>query len=129
MLRTTFRFALIFLAFWVLGGQWLMLQSVAWANMLRNYSQETKLSKALLNTFDGNHPCPLCRFIQKERSEQENPSKTLVPSPNKSPLCSIVFAALAVIFFIFGKPYFVSVSRLDWNRIPLSPPPKLDHFA
>ncbi len=106
-----------------------MLQSVAWANMIRNYSHETNFKTALSETFDGNHPCPLCRFIQKERSSQGNPSKEALPSPNKAPICAVVFANLATVFFIFGKPYFVSVSRLDWNRIPLSPPPKLDRFA
>src|SRR5579859_4246529 len=75
MKRNGLRFFLLLLAFWVTGGQWLMLQSVAWVNMARTYSQETTWSKALTQTFDGNHPCRLCRFIQKEKAAESTPAK------------------------------------------------------
>ena len=123
MKRSILRASLLLLAFWVTGGQWLMLQSVAWVNMARAYSQETTLSKALAETFDGNHPCRLCRFIQKEKAAENTPTKMTVPS-FKTPLFFVVFAVLAVLFSLFGRLHFAFAVWPSSVRIPLVPPPK-----
>ncbi len=61
------------------GGHWLLLQSVAWGGMLISYSTSTSLSEAINRTFDGEHPCKLCKVIQAGR-EKESDRPTL-PSP------------------------------------------------
>ena len=55
-----------------------MLQVVAWANMLRTYTQEKGLVEGVKDTFDGEHPCPLCQHIDKGRQEEQkqNPVPT-----------------------------------------------------
>lgn len=82
-----------------LGLHWHLLQSIAWARMLADYSRTGSWTEALEKTFDGEHPCPLCLQIkasrqQEERERQETPgsigerfsplfcegSPTLVPS-------------------------------------------------
>jgi hypothetical protein len=47
------------------GLHWTALQSVAWAGMLLNYSRCGSITSAVEKTFDGAHPCPLCKAIAK----------------------------------------------------------------
>ena len=49
------------------GGHWMLLQSVAWAGMIVEYSRHAPLQTALEETFDGKHPCPMCRMIESGR--------------------------------------------------------------
>jgi hypothetical protein len=48
-----------------LGLHWCALQSVAWVGMLIDYSRSGSVASAIEKTFDGRHPCPLCRAISK----------------------------------------------------------------
>ena len=54
-----------------LGLHWAVLQSVAWAGMLANYSQDASFSEAWSKTFDGKHPCKLCISIKQGRAEEK----------------------------------------------------------
>ena len=55
------------------GVHWAVLQSVAWAGMIVSYSETSPLKMALSETFDGKHPCPLCRAIAAgKKSEKKN---------------------------------------------------------
>ncbi len=55
-----------------LGAHWALLQSIAWAGMLYTYSQQTSFTQAVAMTFDGDHPCSLCKRIQKGRSQERH---------------------------------------------------------
>ena len=57
--------------FLIAGGHWAMLQSVAWATMVHDYSRTASLSQAVENTLDGYHPCPLCKKITSARASEE----------------------------------------------------------
>lgn len=66
----------------LLGLQWSILQSAAWVGMIISYSQESTLSEAIVKTFDGQHPCRLCKIIEQgKRSEKTrqmaNPTQKL----------------------------------------------------
>lgn len=113
---------LLALAFWVAGGQWLLLQSVAWVNMVRDYSQNQTLCQALTKTFDGNHPCPLCRFIQKEKTAQSSP-KTLI-SIQKNPFLTVPFGILLVIFLCHSITPRIQSTLASLFSPPPYPPPK-----
>ena len=55
-----------------LGLHWGFLQSVAWVGMVVSYSRDAPLKEALVKTFDGKHPCALCKQIaQGKRSEKK----------------------------------------------------------
>ena len=55
------------------GAHWAVLQSVAWANMLAENARVECLPVALAKTFDGRHPCALCKQIAEgRRSEQKS---------------------------------------------------------
>ena len=54
-----------------LGLHWGLLQSVAWLSMLVSYAQEAPLKEAVVKTFDGKHPCPLCKEIAKSKQSEK----------------------------------------------------------
>jgi len=53
------------------GGHWAMLQSVAWTTMIFANARHANLGQALEQTFDGRHPCALCKTIEKNRNSQK----------------------------------------------------------
>ena len=58
----------------------MFLQSVAWMGMAISYSQvSSSFSEALAKTFDGKHPCPICKLVAKEKkSEQKQDTPKLL---------------------------------------------------
>jgi hypothetical protein len=55
------------------GTQWVVLQSIAWTGMVASYAQKAPLEVALKKTFDGKHPCCLCKTIAAaKKSGKEN---------------------------------------------------------
>jgi hypothetical protein len=58
----------------ICGGQWLVLQSLAWTGMLIKYSQDASLIEALAKTFDGEHPCNICKGLQQEKETDQEQS-------------------------------------------------------
>jgi hypothetical protein len=59
------------------GGHWAFLQSVAWVTMVIDYSKDAPLSVAVEKTFDGKHPCQLCKVVKhgKETEQKQDASK------------------------------------------------------
>jgi hypothetical protein len=53
------------------GGHWSLLQSVAWVRMAVQYSKDAPLGVALQKTFDGRHPCKLCRVVREGKGSEE----------------------------------------------------------
>lgn len=63
--------ALVCLAmFSIVGGHWTVLQAVAWGQMLRDFSRDTTLTEAIARTFDGEHPCDLCKSVRAGRENE-----------------------------------------------------------
>ena len=60
------------------GGHWVLLQSLAWVGMTVSYAQSNSFEVALKKTFDGHHPCCLCKFVRNGRaSEHKQDLQTL----------------------------------------------------
>ena len=53
------------------GAHWAALQSVAWATMLADNARVASLTEALGKTFDGKHPCPICKKIAQGRQSEK----------------------------------------------------------
>jgi hypothetical protein len=53
------------------GGHWAVLQTIAWAQMLRDYSKNAPITEAIVKTFSGRSPCGMCRKISEERQKEE----------------------------------------------------------
>ena len=81
MPKTLLRFSrwlLIAALFLAIGGHWAVLQTVAWASMIVDYSREGALTEAMQKTFDGRHPCQICTEIQKNRQSEKKQESLLL---------------------------------------------------
>ena len=59
------------------GLHWAALQTVAWTTMLAANLNTASLAEAVSKTFDGEHPCPLCKAIKAgKKTEQKSESTT-----------------------------------------------------
>ncbi len=63
------------------GGHFALVQTFAWGNMLFEYSRAASLSEAARKTFDGGHPCEMCKLVKKSRENEER--KPLVKAEAK----------------------------------------------
>jgi hypothetical protein len=69
-MRAIFRVATVLMLVLSLGLHWALLQTAAWTGMIIAYSQDAPLLTAVAQTFDGNHPCPMCKAIKQGRAEE-----------------------------------------------------------
>lgn len=63
--------------FLVAGGHWAMLQGAAWVTMVHDFSKTGSLTEAVGKTFDGKHPCAMCKKITKARASEEKAPATV----------------------------------------------------
>lgn len=67
------RFMMIVTLIVTMGAQWSVLQMVAWTAMLGNNLRTQSMTEAMTHTFDGLHPCCLCKAIAAaKKSEKKN---------------------------------------------------------
>lgn len=59
------------------GLHWAVLQSVAWTTMLTNNLRTQSLTEAVTHTFDGKHPCCLCKTIAAAKKSGKKTEFTL----------------------------------------------------
>src|SRR4051794_17579576 len=55
------------------GTHWALLQSVAWTTMLAGNLRTGSFSEAVQKTFDGKHPCNLCKEIKTGQRSEKKP--------------------------------------------------------
>jgi hypothetical protein len=60
------------------GAHWAALQTVAWTAMLANNLCTQSVTEAVSETFDGAHPCPLCKAIAAAKKSEKN-SEAVAP--------------------------------------------------
>jgi hypothetical protein len=106
-----------------IGLHWAVLQSAAWVGMAVAYSVEKgSITEGLSDTFDGNHPCLLCKAVDEGKKGKE---KTEV----KSPIKKIQMLTVRHISFISPQGDSISYSSLDERpamreSVPLIGPPR-----
>ena len=72
------------------GGHLFALQSVAWLRMAIDFSRNDTLQNALVKTFSGEHPCPLCIKVQtswQEKQKQDKDAPTITPEIFSEAVC------------------------------------------
>jgi len=105
-----------------IGLHWSFFQVVAWAGMVISYSQNAPLTEAVAKTFDGQHPCKLCKQIAKsKRSEKKTDCK--------SELKKLEFPCARVCFIFQAPSSFSEVRAANddadlLNHAPAVPPPR-----
>jgi hypothetical protein len=72
----------------LLGGHWAILQVGAWAGMAVSYSQQGGLMCGLSQTFDGEHPCPICKAIQDGQKQEQKKAPLLTSELKKDYLAT-----------------------------------------
>jgi hypothetical protein len=60
------------------GAHWGALQSVAWTRMLAENLRTASFADAVSRTFDGQHPCSICKVIASAKRSEK---KTEFPQP------------------------------------------------
>lgn len=63
--------------FSIAGGHWAVLQTIAWAQMVRDYSQTTSVAEAIEKTFSGEAPCSMCKSIAKAKTQEQKAPATV----------------------------------------------------
>jgi len=107
------------------GGHWFLLQAVAWTGMLITYSQETNMVQAISDTFDGEHPCSLCKNIQNGRqNEQKQDTKTELAKKDLKFVKSRASALPEPLFTVHTWPTFSQKAEPAPGE-PDVPPPRV----
>jgi hypothetical protein len=121
--RKLARFCLILALLATVGGHWFVFQSFAWATMLVDNLQTSSLSEAVSRTFDGNHPCRMCKHISEQRKTEK---QSEAPAPQIRKLEFV----LQPVTFVFSAPELFWLQTADVNHLtsissaPLLPPPR-----
>ncbi len=110
------------------GGHWMALQSVAWARMLVTYSQQADIVTALEQTFDGAHPCPMCKKIGQDRAQERQEQPAGAPSSSRAVPETLCLAAGQEIPLVPVRIAFVRLPDFavpaDRAQPPPTPPPR-----
>jgi hypothetical protein len=107
-----------------IGLHWELVQSVAWVRMLVSYSQDAPLTEALAKTFDGKHPCALCKQIAKGKQSE----KTSDLRPDRAKY-EFSYTATKFVFNApnrFRKLPIAQLASRLLNEAPPVPPPRLN---
>jgi hypothetical protein len=105
-----------------IGLHWAFFQTLAWAQMVISYSHDAPLTEALAKTFDGKHPCKLCKNIDESKRSEKKADSDL-------DLKKFEFSFVAS-EFIFRAPAFVDEPRAlndfaaSLVQSPPVPPPR-----
>jgi hypothetical protein len=108
----------------MVGGHWMLLQTVAWTTMLADNLQSNSFRVAMTKTFDGKHPCCLCKAIAAaKKSEKKTASlfqfqKMEFPLPKEN----LVLVAPSRFDVLFAMEHLFPRSRL---QRPPTPPPRI----
>ncbi len=106
-----------------IDAQWIVLQSLAWAGMVVSYSQKAPLAVALSHTFDGKHPCCLCKAIVAGKQSGKSHEFTLQLKKLEFPPAPENFVPLAPMQFQL-LPMANNASAEFLAQKPPTPPPR-----
>ncbi len=115
---------LICVAFFSLaGGHWAMLQMIAWAQMVRDFSKSVPVVEAIVRTFSGEYPCGMCTRISAERQKEEK-TPAVVKVKKNSEICP--FSAREILSEPEGSEYsypnpseFRLIERFEAPPVPV----------
>lgn len=110
--------------FLVAGGHWGAVQTVAWAGMVWSYTQaDGSLLSGVKKTFDGKHPCAMCKSIKVAKEKERTVPAVVVALKKIESLPVPLCAALPprdCRAFVFPEPSTVRiVARADAPPVPI----------
>ena len=110
--------------FSVAGGHWAVLQTVAWARMLGDFSRGASIEVAIRKTFSGKYPCGLCRKVEEGRQKEEAPATVKVEKKTESFLCAESPIAQLLFPRDFSYPPAARIACIGRSDAPPLPPPR-----
>jgi hypothetical protein len=102
------------------GTHWVALQAVAFGTMIVRYAQDVPWSQAIANTFDGQHPCPLCHAVQEGR-QQEEKQRPLLDLEQRSEL-AVPPATLQAVARSTTSLELPALRLTPWRSVSYPPP-------
>jgi hypothetical protein len=111
-----------------ISAPWAILQSAAWLGMAVAYSvEEGSVGEGLSMTFDGEHPCPLCKFVKAETSKEGNSKQE--SSVNQPSLKQHLFVQTNDLILTppAGRKIPAAENQIPLRRanVPSLPPPRI----
>ena len=106
----------------ITGLHWAALQTIAWTTMLADNLQIHSFTQSVTQTFDGKHPCPLCKAIAAgKKTERKN---EFVSQLQKFEFLPINENTVLIAPSQFGLLSPVNVFAESYSQEPLLPPPR-----
>ena len=102
----------------VTGAHWAALQTVAWTTMLATNFCHDSMVQAVSKTFDGEHPCCLCKAIAAAKKSEKK-------SEAVSSALKMEFPPTADKIILFPPEQFNLLSLQNWFAELFSSPPPL----
>lgn len=112
-----------------IGLHWAVLQSAAWVGMAVTYSLEKgSLVEGLSDTFDGDHPCPLCKAVESGvQAGQESGDESAPPVKVKELKLNLALVSVPTFHFLPATPTTwstISSTAVRLTQRPVTPPPQ-----
>ncbi len=105
-----------------IGAHWAILQSVAWFGMALSYSQCSSIKEGLAKTFDGKHPCKLCKIVAEgKKSEQKKEAQFKITKLDPLSIAQLKPLSIPRPAHQFFPTDSFFLSRTE---TPLTPPPR-----
>jgi hypothetical protein len=105
-----------------IGLHWVALQSIAWTAMIVDYSKSASLCQAIKQTFDGAHPCSLCRIVHGGKTAEKKSDPQFL-TPKIDMICTkraiTLIQACACVDYVAGD-----FSVFNICESPPVPPPR-----
>jgi hypothetical protein len=121
VLLKTSKLLLVAMLSLTLGLQWTVLQSIAWAGMLVQFSRQCSLGQAVAKTFDGLHPCPICQLVRAAKKSEGKPAA----QPTLKRFDLLADRTPAFVFLAAPRPVFSwSFTAPERFEAPATPPPR-----
>jgi hypothetical protein len=100
-----------------IGLHWIALQSIAWTTMIVSYAKQQSVCIAIVQTFDGAHPCSLCHAVSKGKtSEKKSDLQALTPK------FDLICVARAIRVLPLFAPFDYGTCSFSLSEIRHSPP-------
>ena len=104
------------------GAHWAALQTVAWTTMLAANISSESFSDAVSKTFDGEHPCPLCKAISAGKKSEKKTEFTAATLKLEFPPLAEKFSLIAPEPVRIFSPAIISAAT--FLPKPSVPPPR-----
>jgi hypothetical protein len=111
------RILVVLMLVMTLGIHWALLQTFAWTAMLADNLRSSTLQAALTETFDGQHPCRLCKAVSAGRNSEQKKEFTLTAFKLEFPISNEISALVAP-----SECQLYPLENFSANCLPQQPP-------